>query len=146
MDNKNEDKEFTIPCILISHATYGPHDLPLPCQIDPKKAPAFDTISTALPTSVPSSNALALVGLSGALTMPLGARRAVVLAEEGCGTGTRRVCFKLETGEFEGVGCLDLCNCSSSVPSGIDIGIDIGADTAGSGSKHSVDTRRGLCP
>jgi len=133
------NKPLTIPCLL-NLLRYNV--LALPGQIDPKKAPALDTISTALPTSVPSSNALALVGLSGVLTMPLGACGTVALAEEDCAGATRRECFMVDTGEFEGVGCLDLCNCSSSVPLGI--GMDIGVDNAGPGSQLSVDTRSGL--
>jgi len=133
-----------VPGLLILPTTSGLHVLPLPGQIDPKKAPALDTISTALPTSVPSSNALTLAGLPRGLTTPLGACEIAAPAEEGCGVGTINECFMLETGEFAGVGCLDLCNCSSSVPLGI--GIDIGVDTVGSESKLSVDIRKGLLP
>jgi hypothetical protein len=61
------------------------HAVVPPCQIAPKNAPACDTISTALPTSVPSSNTLTVVGLPGGLrlTMPLVATGTVVLGEEG---------------------------------------------------------------
>jgi len=124
--------------------TSGAQALAFVCQIDPKKAPALETISTALPTSVPSSKALILVGLAGGVTMPLGAGRAVVLAEEGGGGGTGIECFKLETGEFAGVGCLDLCSCSSSVS--LRTGMGIGVVTSGSESKLSVDIRKGLLP
>lgn len=117
--------------------------LALLCQIDPKKAPALDTISTALPTSVPSSNALTLVGLCGGITIPLGVCETVVRVE-GCGGNTRSGCLILESGEFEGVGCLDRCNCSSSVLSGIGMGNV--ADTAGPRSKHGDDIRKGLLP
>jgi len=123
-----------------SQATY--YGVTLPCQNVPKKAPAFDTISTALPTSVPSSNTLTVVGLGGGLrlTMPLAATGTTVTGEEGCGGGTGSEAFMLRIGEFAGVGCLDIWSCSSALP----LDTAMGVDSPEPNSSSSMATRSGL--
>jgi len=73
--------------------------------------------------------------------MPLGEWGTVVMGEEGSGSGACSVCFMLETGGFEGGGCL---NCSACRPFGVSVGLRV--DIAESSSELSVEIRRGLLP
>jgi len=77
--------------------------------------------------------------------MPLGEWVTAVLGAEGSGGGTCSVCFMLETGGFEGGGCL---NCSACRPFGVGfgVGVGMGVDITESISELSVEIRRGLLP
>ena len=100
-------------------------------------------MSTALLTSVPSSNALTLFLPRASLLAAWGT--VAISGEDRCGGGVvlETKGLVLEVGELAGVGCLDLCNCSSVL---LGMGMDIGVDDSDSRSNLSVDIRKGLLP
>lgn len=72
------------------------------CQKEFKKAPAFDMISTARPTSVPPCRSSLLVGLLDVPAEGLRSCRAEFVVEYGFGEG--RVGRIVRVGELAGVG------------------------------------------